>query len=511
MSLVTPRVIADWFDFSPLELIQLTLIGLVSGEYFEQERGGVKASYSKGATQTYVEFDLMPAQQFSGSLYLPMTSATFKVIAPDGSIYFDSTITAVKFNQSKEDDGKHPWRLYFLPTLFSEHHAGKWKVEVNYPRALTSGDLYLDIGSFSVFESEIKTAPYYRVVSDTLNASVKVKSEIALDYTADVTFKVTFPDKTQAQFIALDNGAGQDKQKKDGLYSVNQHLTYQQVGLHFIEVKVDLQYQGRTHTLKKYKNIWVTEKLATINKVQITTQLPQGECIKGVKLLAEIDIKKAGDYELLGMLEGAENRYYGEVHTDFHAQPGVHRVGIIYPKKSLLSSFSKEEVISFNPLRVLKTDRENQHKVGYNAYINPLSNVSQSFKLSDLHFCREDIEIENTFLIEEVKTIPGDKIGALKFRFNVSVNNAGLYGYHMYFRDESKAEHGVGGRYHESNLQEGVNQVVIQLDASRLKEFKGGKVKGEFIIWQKSKGNDNRLDKKLTTIIRTYQSSDFLD
>jgi len=502
----SPRVNAEYYDLTLWQSIKMGVYGLISGAYLEQERPGIKSSFKRGSQQSIIEFDIKAAQKFSGTLYLPMLSATFKITSPDGTVVFDSKNTAVKHNRGAKDDAAYPWVLYFLPELFSEHHSGKWQVEVNYPNAASSGEIYLALGSSLIFNSEIKTDPYYRVLSDRLDISVDLHSSGQAPDKVEARFNITFPDKSSEQYIALDGGVGADATNR---YTINQTLNYQQTGLHVIESEMDVSYLDEVYTLKSLKNIWVTEDLASVEKVKIITESIAGSCIKEVKLIADIHLKKSGNYKLLGIIEGSENSYYGPSFELFYGEVGLHQVEISYPKKALLSSFSKKELITFAPLRVLKTDYENQHKSGYNAYLNRFTTINNSFQLADLNFCREDIEVDKSFFIEEQKQLGSDKISALQLRFNVAVNDVALYGYYVNFRDSSSDDYGssFGGRYHESLLEEGDNQLLINIDASRLKEFKGGKVKADFYIWKKGQGA--RLDKRLSTTIRTYQPSDF--
>ncbi|MCP5079215.1 MAG: hypothetical protein GY951_14315, partial [Psychromonas sp.] len=265
-----------------------------------------------------------------------------------------------------------------------------------------------------IFDSEIKADADHRVISDNLDAAVKVTSNGIESDRVKAKINITFPDKTQSQFVALDNGEAVDAKKSDAIYTAKQVIEYQQLGLHVIESDVDISYLGETYTLKNMKNIWVTENLASIESVEIITDSAQQGCIQEVKLIADIDIKKAGHYKLLGMLEGSKNRYYGSSHELFDGQVGFQQIEIKYPKKDLLSSFSKEDVISFVPLRVLKMDHENQYNTGYNAYVNRLTPIENRFKLADLNFCREDIEVAKDFVIEEEKLLGKTKISALQ-------------------------------------------------------------------------------------------------
>lgn len=501
-----PRVAADYYDMTIWETIQMAAYGLVSGAYFEDDRPGIKSAYKKGSQQSIIDFDVKAAQAFSGTLYLPMPSATFKIYSPDNALVFDSRVTPIKHNQSLKKDPKHPWLLYFLPELFSEDKAGKWRVEAHYPSAPTSGKIYLDVRGSLIFQADIKTDPDYRVISDELVAAVEVTSKAAQPEKIKANISITFPNKTRSHFIALNNGEGADNINSDAIFTVNETIKYQQLGLHVIESEVELSYLGKVYTLKKLKNIWVTEQLATIDKVKIMTEPLQRGCINEVTLLADIQLNKAGDYKLLGMLTGSENRYYGFSHTRFYREAGKHQIKINYPKKALLASFTKQDVISFAPLRILKMDHENIHTRGYNAYINKLTPIEETFQLSDLNFCREAIEVGKRFEIEEIRLVGNSKINALQLTFDVSVNHSGLYGYSVNFRHEGYVS-SFGGRYHESQLTEGANKLVINIDANRLKEFEGGKVTAHFAIWKKDKGT--RLDKKLSTTIRTYQPSDF--
>ncbi|MCP4324218.1 MAG: hypothetical protein GY787_20655 [Alteromonadales bacterium] len=116
----SPTVTAEYYNISLWEAIKMGVYGLVSGAYFEDDRPGIKSTYSKGSQQSVIEFDINSAQRFSGTLYLPMLSATFKIVSPDGTAVFDSEQTPVNYNLSKENDSAYPWVLYFLPELFTE-------------------------------------------------------------------------------------------------------------------------------------------------------------------------------------------------------------------------------------------------------------------------------------------------------------------------------------------------------------------------------------------------------
>lgn len=510
MIILSPRASAEWFDIGPLDAIQLGIIGLLNGEFLEKDRHGVKGTFEQGSLKTTVDVKLSAAQVFRGTIYVPVKEAHFQVLSPDGKMVFDSRQEKVKANFSKVSDAKHPWALYYIPSLETFNLAGNWQVVIQYDAALKAGALFVDIQSYSPFNAKFN-ALTQAVTTEKADLSVNITTTGTVKQNAVVSIRIALPDHTEKEMAAFDGGIGEDKIKGDGIYTPIKPYFYPAVGKYQFKASVGTRYLGKDYPHQAYKNIEVSPKLATVNRIQVITA--SDTCIEHIILRANINFHEAGTYDLFSVVDGGfkNGKFGASAGQRITADKGAQVVDVIFSKKSLMASFAENELITFRPLLVQKTDysTDGLSKDGllrFNAVVNPRIDIPERFSLKEINFCRDMIEIDEVFSIKEQLVNGSDKVSALALHFQIHVNETDKYGYYVSFFNQMPVmyESAYGGFFHEKRLVKGLNQVVIRIPASRLKGFMGGEIEAQFTV----QGKGKVISKKLTTTTRRYQESD---
>ncbi|WP_434340002.1 choice-of-anchor X domain-containing protein [Motilimonas cestriensis] len=433
--------------------------------------GFIDTPFKKQDTKTIVKFEVTRGQSFLSTIVIPITGASFELIAADGTVVIDSKHSDIKVTQGNDIEPDLPGASYELPLIDAGNRVGVWQFVIDYDAPGYDSMVVTQIFKKMEVSAIIAIAGHLAVVGDLMAPSVLVTANGNPISDANVSFLITFPDGSKIKVIGYDNGLGFDAVAGDGVFSTASTYPYQQLGEHVIEADVTAQHLGFEYQAKTGKNIVVTEQLAMVNKTEL--MIPQDTCVENLILKAKINFSKAGTYDLLSILNGSlkQGKFGATAGQRIMVTEGEHEFDIVFDKNDLLNSFSEGEIVSFSPLFVKTTDLSNAGTREFNSVVNPLFAIPDTFYVEDINFCHEDIEVTKKITTTENMSSDKSYIESLEFSFPVYVNKAGSYTTSLSII--SKDHQILDTINFSSSLSVGDNRVKFTVDGGKLKAIDG--------------------------------------
>lgn len=466
--------------------------------------GYIDTPFKKGDTQTVVEFEVVRGQSFLSTIVIPITNASFELIAADGSVVIDSQHRDIKVTHGTEIQAGLVGASYDLPLIDVANRMGVWQFVVQYDAPEYDSMVVTQVFRQMTLDAKIAVPGHLAVVGDLMAPSVLVKANGEAIENADVSFLITYPDGTTLTVAGYDDGLGFDGVAGDGVYSSASTYPYQQLGEHIMEASVTASHLGYEYQTQAGKNIVVTEQLAIVNKTEL--MIPQGTCVDNLTLKATIHFKKAGQFDFLSVLKGSlsEGKFGANAGQRVTVTEGEHEFDIVFSKKELLRAFSEGEVISFSPLFVKTTDYSKSGTREFNSVVNPLVAITDTFYLKDINFCRENIEVTKKISTTENMSADESYIESLEFSFPVYVNQAGNYTSSLSII--SKEGETLAAINFSSSLSVGDNHVKFTVEGDKFKKVDGPYLVRSLLIY----GNgSNKMVSQLGETI-AYEKEQFI-